>query len=147
MIHDGHEDIRSEEQHGPLEVRRGHAKDGDWILVETNNAAYHAAIILEMAVPVGVGENDVGRAVWAMLIGSMEEAAEVGVDTQYIEVVCAGFVFPHIGGIVAGVEPCLGDGPGSDIVEAVIALANIEIVGIGVSPNAATVLDDVEAVR
>src|SRR3984957_19051184 len=141
MVHDGHENIRSEKQDGPLEPRRRHTKNGDGMLVEPNHAAYHAAIILKMAVPICVGEHDIGRAVWAMLIGSVEETAKVRLHAQCIEVVSAGFVFPDIGWIFACVQPCLRDGPSSHIVEAAIAPAKIEIIGIGVGPDIAPMLD------
>src|SRR5215469_17850993 len=141
MVHDGHEDIRSEKQDRPLEPWRRHAKDGEWMPVEPNNAAHHAAIILKMAVPICVGEHDKGRAVWAVLIGGVEETAKVRVNAQCVEVVSAGFVFPDIGWIFARVQPCLRDGPSSHIVEASIALAKIKIIGIGVGPDVAPVLD------
>src|ERR1700761_9551338 len=94
-----------------------------------------------MAVPIRIGEHDIGRAVWAMLIGSVEETAKVRLHAQCVEVVSAGFEFPDIGWIFARVEPCLRDGPSSHIVEAVIASAKIEIIGIGVGPDAAPMLD------
>src|ERR1035438_6100718 len=89
MVHDGHEDIRSEKQDGPLEPWRRHAKDGEWMPVEPNNAAHHAAIVLKMALPICVGEHDIGRAVWAMLIGIVEESAKVRLNAQCVEVVSA----------------------------------------------------------
>src|ERR1700677_3571566 len=141
MVHDGHEDIRSEKQNCPLEPRRRHAKNGDWMLVEPNNAAHHSAIILKMAVPISVGEHDIGRAVWAMLIGSVEETAKVRLHAPYVEVVPAGFVLPDTRWIFARVQPCLRDGPGSHIVEGAIALAKIEIVGIGVCTDVARMFD------
>src|SRR6516165_5059888 len=145
MVHDGHEDIRSEKQDRPLEPWRRHADDGEGMAVEPNNAAHHVAIILKMAVPKCVGEHDKGRAVWAVLIGSVEETAKVRVNAQSVEVVSAGFVFPDIGWIFARVQPGLRDGPGSYIVEAAIALAKIEIIGIGVGPDLAPMLDDEKA--
>src|SRR6201998_976712 len=141
MVHDGHEDIRSEKQDGPLEPWRRHAKDGEWMPVEPNNAAHHGAIIPKMAVPICVGEHDIRRAVWAVLIGSVEETAKVRLNAQCVEVVSAGFVFPDIGWIFARVQPSLRDGPSSHIVEAAIALAKIEIVRIGVGPDVAPMLD------
>src|SRR5216684_5031710 len=135
MVHDGHEDIRSEKQDSPLEPWRRHAKDGEWMPVEPNNAAHHAAIILKMAVPICVGEHDIGRAVWAVLIGLVEETADIRSNTQCVEVVSAGFVFPDIGWIFARVQPRLRDGPSSYIVQAAIVPAKIEIIGIGVGPD------------
>src|SRR3984885_5427307 len=100
-----------------------------------------------MAVPICVGEHDIRRAVWAVLIGSVEETAKVRVNAQCVEVVSAGFVFPDIGWIFARVQPCLRDGPSSHIVEAAIALAKIAIIGIGVGPDVAPVLDYEKALR
>src|SRR5579863_7569729 len=105
MVHDGHEDIRSEEQDGPLEPWRRHAKDGEWMPIETNNAAHHGAIILKMGVPICVGEHNIGRAVWAVRIGIVEETTKVWLNAQYVEVVSAGFVFPDIGWIFARIQP------------------------------------------
>src|SRR5258708_18362383 len=140
MVHDGHEDIRSEKQDGPLESWRRHPKDGEWMPVEPNNASQHGAFVLKMVASICVGEHDIRSAVWAMLIGSVEESPKVRLNAQYVEVVSAGFVFPYIGWIFARVQPCLRDGPSSHIVEAAIALAKIEIIGIGVGSDAAAML-------
>src|SRR5271168_4625956 len=145
MVHDRHEDIRSEKQDGPLESWRRHAKDGEWMSVELNNAAYHGAIVLKIVVPICVGEHDIGRAVWAALIGSVEETANKRLNAQYVEVVSAGFVLPDIGWIFARIQPRLTDSKNSHIVEAAISLAKIEIIGIGVGPAAAPMLDDEKA--
>src|SRR5271170_6350389 len=123
MVHDGHEDIRSEKQDSPLEPWRCHAKDGEWMPVEPNNAAHHGAIVLKMAVPICVGEHDIGRAVWAVLIGSVEESPKVRLNAQHVEVVSAGFVFPDIGWIFARIEARLRNSKNSHIVEAASALA------------------------
>jgi hypothetical protein len=47
------------------------------MLVELNNTAHHAAVILKMAVPIGVGEHDVGSAVRTMLIRCVDDSTEV----------------------------------------------------------------------
>ena len=109
--------------------------------VEPNNAAHHGAIVLKMVVPICVGEHDIRRAVLAVLIGSVEETAKVRLNAQCVEVVSARFVFPDIGWILARVQPCLRDSPRSHIVEAAIALAKIEIIGVGVGADIAPVLD------
>src|SRR5580692_10955820 len=105
MVHHRQEDIWSEKQDGPLEPSRRHAKDSECLLVESNNAPHDGAIILKMAVPICVGEHDIGRAVGAMLIGSVEEAAKIRLNAQYVEVVSAGFVLPHFGWIFARIQP------------------------------------------
>src|SRR5580704_18462128 len=128
MVHDGHEDIRNEKQDGPLEPWRRHAKDGEWMPVEPNNAAHHGAIVLKMAVPICVGEHDIWRAVWAMHIGIVEESAKVRLNAQCVEVVSAGFVLPDIGWIFARIQPAVRESKNSHIVEAAIAPAKIEII-------------------
>jgi len=50
------------------------------MLVQLDDAADDAAIILKTSVPVGVAEHDVGSAVWAMLVRGMNEAAEIGLN-------------------------------------------------------------------
>ena len=62
----------------PLELRRRDAEDGERMLVHLNDAAHHAAIVLKMAVPIGITEHDVRGAVRAMLIG---ERGRSGRDT------------------------------------------------------------------
>ena len=76
LVHDGNKETRIEEHQGAVEAMRRHADDGKGMLVDLNNAAYHAAIILKMRVPIVVSENDVGSAVRAMLIGGVEETAK-----------------------------------------------------------------------
>src|SRR5215467_12728816 len=98
-----------------------------------------------MTVPICVGEHYIRGAVWALLIGSVEETANIRLSSQYVEVVSAGFVFPDIRWIFARVQPCLRDGPSSYIVEAAIALAKIEIIGIRVGREVAPMLDDEKA--
>jgi hypothetical protein len=47
------------------------------MLVDLDNAAHNAAIILKVAVPICVTDDEVRRAVRAVLIGTVEEAAKV----------------------------------------------------------------------
>src|SRR6202041_2602848 len=105
MVHHRQEDIWSEKQDGPLEPWRRHANDSECLPVEANNATHHGAIVLKMAVPICVGEHDIRRAVWAMLIGIVEESPKVRLNAQYVEVVSAGFVFPGIGWIFTRIQP------------------------------------------
>src|SRR5439155_4721435 len=80
LVHDGHKETRIEEHQGAVEAGRRNANDGKGMLVHLNDAAHHAAIILKMRVPIVVGENDVGSAVRAMLIGSVEETAKMRLE-------------------------------------------------------------------
>src|SRR5580692_7622788 len=78
LVHERHEETRVEKYQRPVEAGRCHAEDGEGMLVHLNYAADDAAIVLKMRVPIRIAEHDVGGAVWAVLIGSMEEAAEEG---------------------------------------------------------------------
>ena len=75
------------------------------MLVHLHNTAHHAAIILKMGVPIRVGEHDIGSAVRAMLVGGVEETAEIRLNAQGVEVVPAGFVDPDAGWISAVSSP------------------------------------------
>ena len=69
---------RGAKQQRPLKPGRRHADDGERMLVELNYAAHHAAIVLEMAVPIGVAEHDIRSAVRAVLIGAWKKRPRYG---------------------------------------------------------------------
>src|SRR5579871_6079460 len=75
MVDDGHEELGSEEQQSTVELGRSNAEDGEGMLVEQNGVADHAAIAMKMALPIFISQHDVGSAVGAVLIGSVEETA------------------------------------------------------------------------
>ena len=77
LIDDWHKEIGRKNQYTPAEPRRRYTNDCERMLVELNNTAHHAAVILKMVVPIGVGEHDVGRAVRTMLIGCVDDSTEV----------------------------------------------------------------------
>ena len=89
LVDDGSKETRIEKHESPAEARRCHTDDGVGMLVHLSNAADDAAVILKMSVPIVVAKNDVRSAVGAMLIGGMEETAEVRLKAQHIEVVSA----------------------------------------------------------
>ena len=62
--------------------------------VQLNDPAHHARIALKMALPIGIAEHDVGSAVGTVLIGAMEEAAQIRLNSQHVEVVSAGLTEP-----------------------------------------------------
>ena len=47
------------------------------MFVETDDSTDHAAVTLEMTVPVGVGQHNAGRAVRAVFVRVMEEPAKI----------------------------------------------------------------------
>ena len=100
------------------------------MLVQLNDTAHHAAVILKVAVPIRVGEDYVRSAVRAMLIGEVEEAAEIGLNAQCVEVVPGHFVAPNLGWIIAGIQSYRSGTKTCQTVKAAVAIAQIEIVGI-----------------
>src|SRR5246127_99359 len=50
MVHNRHEKVGIEKQQSPMERRRRYTEDGERMLVQLNHTAYHAVIILKMAV-------------------------------------------------------------------------------------------------
>src|SRR5579864_3668840 len=100
------------------------------MLVELNNTTHHAAVILKTVMPKRVGEHDIRSAVRAMLIGAVEEAAQIRLNAQYVEVVPAPFHQPDMGWIVAGVQSCVTDVVSGQTVKAAVAIAQVQIVGV-----------------
>ena len=47
------------------------------MLVQPDRAAYHAAIVLKMAVPIRVSEDDVGSTVWAVFVRPVKKTAKI----------------------------------------------------------------------
>src|SRR5437763_1234345 len=100
------------------------------MLVQANGAAHHTWVVIEMAVPIRVTEYDVGRAIGTVLIGLTEEAAEMRLDPQCIEVVSARFEYPGARGTPAGVQCSLVDIVCSQPVEAAVSIPEINVIGI-----------------
>ena len=66
------------------------------MLVHLDNTAHHAAIVLKMAVPIGITDHQIRSAVGAMLIGGVEEAAKIRLNAHCVEVVPRHFVAPGL---------------------------------------------------
>jgi len=49
-------------------TRRRYPDDGKRMLVELENTPHHAEVTLKMALPISVGEHNIGSAVRAMLV-------------------------------------------------------------------------------
>jgi hypothetical protein len=138
---------RSKEELGAAEVRRGDADDGELILVDADGLADYARIGVEMAVPVGIAEHDVGSAVFSMLVDSVIEAAEVGLNPQFIEVIAGREVRP---GGRSGSAHIHADGADDvevdQAVEGAVLVAQIDVVEIGLGGRLEA-LDHVKTVR
>src|SRR5580704_12374460 len=52
LVHHRHEEVRGYEQQRALKLRRRDPNDGVRVLIELNNPANDAAIVLEIAVPI-----------------------------------------------------------------------------------------------
>src|SRR2546423_7219845 len=100
------------------------------MLVDLNGPADHAGVVLKMRVPVTVREDDIGSAIRAVLIGGMEETAEIWLDFEYVKVIAAGFDDPGARRIGARVQARHGDAESRQGLEAAVAVADVEIVGI-----------------
>jgi len=125
-----HIEIGREKQQCPVELRRGHAEDGVRMLVQADDAADDGAIVLKLAMPIRVGEHDIRSAVGATLIGRLNEPAQIRLNAQCVEVIPAHSIEIDAGWILASVEAALQDGVSGQGIEAAIAIAQIEIVGI-----------------
>ena len=118
------------------------------MLVDLDDTAHNAAIVLKMAVPIGVTQHQVRCAVRSMLVGDMEEAAQIRLNLHRIEVIPSDLITPDLGWIPACIEQHLGEDIGRQAIEAAVAIAQIEIVGIGSTLLLfASALDGVKAVR
>ena len=118
------------------------------MLVQLNDTAHHATIILKMGVPIRVGEHDIRSAVRAMLIRGVEETAKIRLNAQYVEIVSADVIEPSAGRIVARVERRRPDGESCESIKAAVAVAQVEIVRVRFEGRLiACALDFVEALR
>ncbi len=83
-----------------------------------------------------------------MLIARVKEMAEIRVKAQGVEVISAGFLDPDTGWIVPRIQHHSGEVIRHQPIEAVVAVAQIEIVGIGeASVRRVSMLQRVEALR
>src|SRR5712691_2168770 len=80
LANDGHKEIGRENQYSPAEPGRRYPDDGKRMPVELENTAYHPEVTLKTAVPISVGEHNIGSAVRAMLVGCMDDPAKVGLN-------------------------------------------------------------------
>src|SRR5262249_42545694 len=103
LVHHGYKEIGREKQERPVKPRLGYTDDGERMLVQLDDTAYNATIILKTTVPKRVREHHVRSAVRAMLIRRVNEPAEMRLNPQNVEVVSAHFINPGGGGILAGI--------------------------------------------
>ena len=102
---------------------------------------------MEMRVPVGIRQHDIGSAVGAAFIGGVEEASEEGLNANHVEIVSTHFDEPGAGWFTAGVE-CRG----ADVLDrqsgqTVVPVAQIEIRRIGLIFQRTNVIQREEGIR
>src|SRR5690242_6223800 len=100
------------------------------MLIELNNASHNLAVVLKAAMPGGVREHHVGSAVGAAFIGGMVETAKKRLNAERVEIVAAHFIAEDPGWGFARIDARLRDSLGGQALEAVVAVAQVEIVGI-----------------
>src|ERR1035438_3896618 len=144
QVADGHEEIWGDKEQGPVESRRRYSDDGEGMFVNQYRAAHHAAIVLEARVPVSIGEHDIGCARITMFIGGVEEAAKIRLNLQYVEIIRGRSKARGARWIVACVKPREYKVEGRQLFKAAVAVAQIEVVGIGLPACVGAVLGSIQ---
>src|ERR1039458_10716058 len=80
--------------------------------------------------PEGIAQHDERSAVRAVFIGSVEEAAEPGLNAHHIKVISRCLQAPGCNRSVACIESHLRNPISSQILKAAISLTQVEVVGI-----------------
>src|SRR5215469_1728706 len=86
---------------------------------------------MEMRVPIWITKDDVRCAVRTSIIGVMKKSSHIRLDSQYVKIVRARFDSPDQRWTCPRVQRNLADAESCQTIEAVVAIAHIEIVGIG----------------
>src|SRR4030095_7379932 len=100
------------------------------MLVQLDCAADYTAIVMEAAVPIRIAEHQVWSTIRAVLIGAVKETAEIWLNSQHVEVVASRGKARGDSWIVTRIESDKGEGKRCQIIEAPVAIAQIDIVGI-----------------
>ena len=131
VFHERHKETGIEKQKSSVKFGRRYTKDGEWMFIQQHHTAYCAAIVLKTRMPIIVSQNDIGSAIGPVFIARMKEMAEIRVKAQSVEVVSAGFLNPDAGWIVPCIQHRRSEVIRHQPIEAAVAVAQIEIVGIG----------------
>src|SRR5579884_1060730 len=130
LIDDRNEDLGNTERQDSAECRRRYTDYGKRVFVHANDAANHTAIVLIVRVPVRVREHDVRYAVPATFVGAMEEAPEIRLNSQHVEIIAGHLRRPRADGVFSRLESYQRYRETRQTIETSVALAQIEIVGI-----------------
>ena len=80
LVHHRRKELGREKYQSPAKSWRRDAENGEGMVVQLNDSAHDATFIVKLAVPIRVAEHDVGGAVGTMLVGGVEETAEIGLN-------------------------------------------------------------------
>src|SRR5437764_12129033 len=100
------------------------------MFVELEGASNYAAIVLETAVPVGVAEHEIGRAVGATFVGCMKKSPKNWLELEHIEKVSGRRITIGLERLLARVQADEREIEGGQILKAAIAVAKIDVVRI-----------------
>src|ERR1700678_3102033 len=92
-----------------MKTARRDADHSERLLVHLHRSPDDARIVMKMAVPKTVREHNVRRAIRTAFVRSMQEAPEVGLDLQNVEVISAHAGNGNARRPIARVEPHLAD--------------------------------------
>ena len=100
------------------------------MFVKPDDLADYAPIFVEAAVPIPVAQHDIGRAVAAVFVGGVKKLAQVRLNPQHIEVVATGRIAVEDGRILARIEPNKNHIESCQVLKAVVAIAQVDIVWV-----------------
>src|SRR5215469_11145012 len=130
LVDDRNEEIRRDEHQCPAKLRRRHANDRERMLVQLDDPAYYIAVILKAAVPVGKAEHQIRRAIRTALIRRAKKAAKIGMNLEHIEVVASCGKAVRDRWIATRIQAHKSEIERGQILKAVVAIPQIDIVGI-----------------
>ena len=110
------------------------------MFVELEGASNNAAIVLETAVPVGVAEHEIGRAVGATFVGCMKKSPKKWLQLEHIEKVSGRRITISLECFLARVQADKGEIERRQILKAAISVAKIDVVRIRLKAGVDAVL-------
>src|SRR5436305_5963800 len=115
------------------------------MFVELEGASNDTAIVLETAVPIGVAEHEIGRAVGATFVGCMKKSPKKWLQLERIEKVSGRRITISLECFLARVQADERKIKGGQILKAAIAVAQIDVVRIRLKAGVDAVLRSPEA--
>ena len=144
LLHERDPQSRGEKTFGAAELRARNPKHVEGMFVQLHRTSYNRRIGREMITPVGIAQHDVRTAVGTVLIGLVKEATKVRLDTQRIEIICAGFIEPYLRRVATRGQARRGEIKREHTIKAPIPVADILVIGVRVE-RLVPLLDGVEA--